>query len=84
MMLPVVLAEGIAGEMQKLIFLRIIRPDKLIPGIINFISAYLDKKFADPPPSQLEKIFLSTTNITPIVFVLSPGCDPINQLKSFA
>jgi dynein heavy chain len=79
-----VLAEGIKGEMQKLLLLRIIRPDKLIPGIINFISAYLEKKFTDPPPSQLANIFLSTRNITPIVFVLSPGCDPINQLKSFA
>jgi len=32
----------------------------------------------------LAKIFLTTKNVTPIVFVLSSGADPINQLRSFA
>jgi len=44
----------------------------------------MDKKFADPPPSKLDEIFVDTLNVTPIVFVLSSGCDPINQVKTFA
>ena len=51
MTFPFPLAEGVKGELQKLILLRILRFDKLIPGMINFISSYMDKKFADPPPA---------------------------------
>lgn len=82
--MPITLAEGVRGDLQKLIFIRVVRPDKLIPGIINFISGFMGKKFADPPAAELSNIFVSTKNITPIIFVLSSGCDPINQLKAFA
>ena len=51
---PFVFSPGIRGELQQLILLRVIRPDKVIPGIIEFIKDYLGKKFADPPPSRLD------------------------------
>ena len=41
-------------------------------------------KFIQPPPFDLEKSFINSTNKTPIIFVLSPGADPISELKKLA
>ena len=45
------------NSFEKLLILRCIRPDKLIPGIIDYIVSQLDSKFVEPPPFDLAKIY---------------------------
>jgi len=64
--------------------LRTIRPDKVIPAIVDFIVATMGKKFIEPPPFDLAKIYLDSTCLTPLIFILSPGADPFASLNSFS
>jgi len=69
---------------HKLLLMRSIRPDKLIPAIQDFIRQELAEKFIEPPPFNLAEVFKDSTAASPLIFVLSPGSDPFSSLKKFA
>eukprot|EP00826_Nyctotherus_ovalis_P040893 TRINITY_DN4065_c0_g1_i1.p1 TRINITY_DN4065_c0_g1~~TRINITY_DN4065_c0_g1_i1.p1 ORF type:complete len:1111 (+),score=398.51 TRINITY_DN4065_c0_g1_i1:32-3364(+) len=71
-------------SMQKMLILRTIRPDKLIPAAQAFISEKLGKEFVEAPRFDLEAVYKDSTSVTPLIFVLSPGADPFENLKKFA
>ena len=54
---------------ERLLIIKALRPDKLIPLIQNFIIANLGQKFVDVPPIILDKIYQDSTNTTPLIFV---------------
>lgn len=68
---------------NKLLILRVLRPDKVIPGIRNLVSAEVDlgSKYVKPPPFDLSKSYKDSTNKTPIIIVISPGADPMTELQ---
>jgi len=49
-----------------------------------FVKAELGAKFIESPPFDLEGCLTDSSNITPIIFVLSPGADPIAYLNALA
>ena len=51
---------------------------------MDYIVETLGKKFIEPPPFDLAKIYLDSSCITPLIFILSPGSDPFASLNSFA
>jgi len=80
---------GTWGEislLRRIIVLRIIRPDRVISSIQHLIkhTKELGKKFITPPPFDLEKAYQDSTNKMPIIFVLSPGADPMKVLEKLA
>jgi len=60
-----------------MIFLKAIRPDKLIPAIQNWIQEKIGQQFIIVPVFELAKCYKDSTIITPLIFVLSPGSDPV-------
>lgn len=71
-------------DMQFLLVLRCVRADKLVPAIQDYVEKHMDKRFIDPPVFDLGGSFADSDSCTPLVFVLSPGADPMTALIKFA
>lgn len=69
---------------QKLMLLKVVRPGKMMFGVKSFVKNELGAKFIESPPFDLEGCLADSSNITPIIFVLSPGADPIAYLNALA
>ena len=74
-------------DMQKLIILKALRPDKIVPAVLQFVKndPKLGEKFTDPPIFNLEEIYRESPDPwTPMIFVLSKGADPNTDLNMLA
>ncbi|XP_027026371.2 dynein axonemal heavy chain 12 [Tachysurus fulvidraco] len=72
------------NDFQKIIIYRCLRPDKIEPALANYVTDKLGKKFVEPPPFDLSKSYNDSNSTIPLVFVLSPGADPMASLLKFA
>jgi dynein heavy chain len=64
--------------------LKVCRPSKLIYGIKKFVKSQLGGFYIESPPFDLEGSLADSNSITPIIFVLSAGADPIAYLVNLA
>jgi dynein heavy chain, axonemal len=71
-------------KLKKMIFVRCLRPDRVIFSIRNFVEHFMKKEFIENKPTNLEEVFNESRPETPIILVLSPGVDPSDQLKKLA
>lgn len=69
---------------QRLMLLKVLRSGKMIFGVKAFVKAELGPVYIESPPFDLEGCLADSSNITPIIFVLSPGADPIAYLNQLA
>ena len=72
--------EGKINIFQKLLFLKLLREEKLVQLVRNYVGQSLGELFTFSPLFDLKGTFADSTSITPIIFVLSPGADPIAYL----
>ncbi|KAJ1514588.1 Dynein heavy chain 1, axonemal [Coelomomyces lativittatus] len=69
---------------QRLLVYRCFCPDRTIAAIQDFVGKTLGDRFIEPQTSDFSVIYKESTPWTPIIFVLSPGADPANNLYKFA
>lgn len=69
---------------QKMIILKSIRPDKIAFAVQNYVTEKIGKQFIEPPTFSIAKSFKDSSGTTPLIFVLSPGSDPVADFKRFA
>ena len=69
---------------QKLLFLRYLAPSKIVRMVRSFVAQQLGASFIQPPPFDLDKSFHDSECITPLIFLLTAGADPMACLLRFA
>ena len=72
--------ENRCSELMRLIIVRCLRPDRIVFAVTAFIVNNLTAKFTEPPVLDLGSVLADSMATTPLIFVLSPGVDPTNQL----
>ena len=68
------------NDVEQLMLFKILRPDKFQLLIQQKISSRFGAEFIDYQSFNLETIFKDSKNTTPIIFILSPGSDPLNDI----
>ena len=69
---------------RQLLVLRCLRPDKLVQAIQQFVESKMGKKYIEPPAFDLEGSFADSDQCTPLVFILSQGVNPSDEVFKFA
>ena len=72
------------NEMQRLLVIRYIRPDRALLSCASFVATNMGMEFTEPPPFDMRMVYDSSSSRTPLIFILSPGVDPQNQIQVLA
>lgn len=72
------------SNFEKLILIKIIHSETVITPIREFISMEMGSNFVNPPHFDIGQSFEQSNILTPLIFLLSPGVDPIETLLLFA
>jgi len=67
-------------QFQKILVLKALRPDILMQCITHYIKDKLGEKFISQPLLNLEECYLQTSKAKPIIFITTPGCDPLTDV----
>ena len=76
--------EKIAQDFTRLILVKQLREEKLIFAIKHFIEKSFDKRFLESPPFSVSTAYDDSLKTTPLIFILSPGANPVKFLRDFA
>ncbi|CAD7077293.1 unnamed protein product [Hermetia illucens] len=69
---------------HKLMLIKAFKKDKLVPAIGSYIRQTLDRTFTETSSgSSLNTVYFDTSNITPLIFILSTGSDPMAAFLKF-
>ncbi|CAB3257081.1 unnamed protein product [Arctia plantaginis] len=68
---------------QKLLIVRVLRPDILIVAVSDFVEKEMGKQYITPPPFDIGKSFGDSNCLVPLIFILSPESDPLSILMKY-
>ena len=68
------------GSSFRLLILRLFRPDKIVPAVQKYIIKDMGQQYVEPPTFDLPGSYADSSCVTPLIFVLSPGSDPMMAL----
>ncbi|KAM5227717.1 LOW QUALITY PROTEIN: dynein axonemal heavy chain 3 [Ctenodactylus gundi] len=70
--------------LERLVILRCLRPDKMVPAIRQFIAEHMGNVYIEAPTFDLQGSYNDSSCCAPLIFVLSPSADPMAGLLKFA
>lgn len=72
------------SPLRKLMVLRCLRPDRVIFALREFVEQSWKKEFTESKPTGMQDVYDASEASVPIIFVLSTGVDPYDQLRKLA
>ncbi|XP_050428284.1 dynein axonemal heavy chain 3-like [Adelges cooleyi] len=69
---------------EKLIIIKCLRYDKVLPAVQQYVINSLGQRYVEPPPFDLADSFKDSNCYTPLIIILSPGANPMSDLIKFA
>lgn len=72
------------SHFQRLMVVRTLRDEKTVFGVKEFVKHELGAKFTQSPSFDLNAAYEDSTSTSPLIFVLSPGADPLIYLSALA
>jgi len=69
---------------SKLLMIKLFKPQKLIYAAQEFVKEEMGAFYAEAPVARMDALFADSSKTTPIIFILSQGADPTDQLIQFA
>mmetsp|Transcript_25850 Transcript_25850/g.41808 ORF Transcript_25850/g.41808 Transcript_25850/m.41808 type:complete len:1198 (+) Transcript_25850:570-4163(+) len=72
------------SNIEVLVLLRILRPDKVLIAVRELVASELGPLYSDPPSFVMSEVFQGTTCVTPVIFILSRGANPMGELIQLA
>ncbi|KAK2185461.1 hypothetical protein NP493_233g02018 [Ridgeia piscesae] len=76
--------DNACNELQRMMIVRSLRPDRVQFCVSSFIVNNLGSKFVEPPVLDMQQVVEDSSTHTPLIFVLSPGVDPTSPLITLA
>lgn len=76
--------ESKCNELQRMILVRCLRPDRVIFSATSYVANALGRRFVEPPVLDLAETHADSTPLSPLIFVLSAGVDPTDSLRKLA
>ncbi|XP_026726846.1 dynein heavy chain 7, axonemal [Trichoplusia ni] len=71
-------------QFETLCVLRCMRRDMMVPAVQNYVESKLGRQFVEPPLFDLTSSYSDSHCCIPLLFVLTPGSDPMGTLLKFA
>lgn len=72
------------SSFQKVMLLKVLREPKLLLAIKVFVKKELGKEFIESPAFDLAGSLADSSNVIPLIFIITPGSDPIANLVTLA
>ena len=72
------------NSFQKAMLMKVLHNQKMISGLKEYVKEELGPFYIESPPFDLEGCLDDSTNVSPIIFVLSPGAAPMAYLLALA
>lgn len=76
--------EAALKGLHRLLLIRVLRPDKLVVSISSFVENEMGLRFIIPPPFDIANSYKDSSSVSPLIFILSSGTDPMSALQNFA
>ncbi|XP_038008579.1 dynein heavy chain 10, axonemal [Motacilla alba alba] len=76
--------EGNVTDFQKLLLLRCFRVDRMYRAVMDYVTVTMGETYVQPPVISFDAILQQSSPFSPVVFILSPGSDPVSDLMKLA
>ena len=73
--------QQVMKDLLKFCLIRIFRPERIVRDIQRFLGSVLDPRFMEPPVFNLATLYKETTCYSPLLFILSPSINTLNELQ---
>jgi len=74
---------GEESDLRRLLILRCLRADKVQDAVMQVVENAMGERFISPPPFDMSASYNDSSVTMPLIFVLSMGADPFNDLYKF-